>query len=53
MDNQVAGHTGAVGLELHGVERFPYTKFLPPSLDQRVVADGIVAGWTRLSATIS
>ena len=45
----MAGHADAVDLGSHGVERFPYTKFLPPSLDERVVADGTV---TRLDAAV-
>jgi LuxR family transcriptional regulator, maltose regulon positive regulatory protein len=48
-ESEMAGHTGATDVGLHGVERFPYTKFLPPSLDERVVADGIVV---RLDAAV-
>jgi LuxR family transcriptional regulator, maltose regulon positive regulatory protein len=43
MERDIVGHADAVDLGSHGVERFPFTKFLPPSLDARVVADGIVA----------
>jgi len=43
MEHEMAGQLGTTDLGPHGVERFPYTKFLPPSLDGRVVADRIAA----------
>jgi LuxR family transcriptional regulator, maltose regulon positive regulatory protein len=39
----------AVGARQRGVERFPFTKFLPPVLDDRVVTDHLVE---RLDAAI-